>query len=201
MMVVCIKVGDKYGPEYVNRLNNMVRRHTTDKDLKFLCLTDDPKDLECDYADIGTSLPGWWSKLILFKPHKALDRRFLYLDLDTVITANIDPLLRYKGPFCILQDFWGRSYNSSVMMMVPGVHHHVWSLYNETVPQTFHGDQDWITACVGSPDLWQLVAPGVIGSYKADNLRESPKDYAVVCFHGDPKPHTFEEGWVHDYWI
>ncbi|RZI92081.1 MAG: glycosyltransferase, partial [Rubrivivax sp.] len=39
--VICMKWGTKYGPEYVNRLYAMVRRHLTG-DFRFVCLTDDP---------------------------------------------------------------------------------------------------------------------------------------------------------------
>jgi hypothetical protein len=37
--VVCMKWGDKYGPEYVNKLYSMVRRHLH-KEYRFICLTD-----------------------------------------------------------------------------------------------------------------------------------------------------------------
>ena len=38
--VICMKWGTKYGPEYVNRLYAMVRRHLSG-DFRFVCLTDD----------------------------------------------------------------------------------------------------------------------------------------------------------------
>ena len=38
-IVICMKWGTKYGSEYVNRLYNMVKRHTT-VDFKMVCLTD-----------------------------------------------------------------------------------------------------------------------------------------------------------------
>ncbi len=38
--ILCMKWGTKYGPEYVNRLYAMVRRHLSG-DFKFVCLTDD----------------------------------------------------------------------------------------------------------------------------------------------------------------
>ena len=38
--IICMKWGDKYGPEYVNRLYNMVSRHLT-LDFQMVCLTDD----------------------------------------------------------------------------------------------------------------------------------------------------------------
>ncbi len=38
--VICMKWGQKYGPEYVNRLYAMVRRHLSG-DFNLVCLTDD----------------------------------------------------------------------------------------------------------------------------------------------------------------
>ena len=38
--ILCMKWGTKYGPEYVNRLYGMVRRHLSG-DFAFICLTDD----------------------------------------------------------------------------------------------------------------------------------------------------------------
>ena len=39
-VILCMKWGTKYGPEYVNRLYAMVRRNLTG-DFRFVCLTDD----------------------------------------------------------------------------------------------------------------------------------------------------------------
>ena len=38
-VILCMKWGTKYGPEYVNRLYGMVRRHLKG-DFRFVCLTD-----------------------------------------------------------------------------------------------------------------------------------------------------------------
>jgi hypothetical protein len=37
--VICIKWGTKYGPDYVNRLRNMVQRHLH-RPHRFVCLTE-----------------------------------------------------------------------------------------------------------------------------------------------------------------
>ena len=48
--ILCMKWGTKYGPEYVNRLHSMVRRHLTIPH-RFVCLTDNREGL---HADIET---------------------------------------------------------------------------------------------------------------------------------------------------
>jgi hypothetical protein len=43
--VLCIKWGKKYGPEYVNKLHSMVRRHLH-RPFRFVCLTDDAAGID-----------------------------------------------------------------------------------------------------------------------------------------------------------
>ncbi|MFN3494899.1 MAG: glycosyltransferase, partial [Hydrogenophaga sp.] len=43
--VLCIKWGKKYGPEYVNKLHNMVRRNLK-RPFRFVCLTDDTHGID-----------------------------------------------------------------------------------------------------------------------------------------------------------
>jgi len=181
--IACVCVGDKYGPEYVDKLSSMVSRHTT-LPFEFECIRE-------------STLPGWWAKLDLFKKR---EERILYIDLDTVIVGNIDRLLTYDGPFCILKDWWAPTYNSSVMSIAPGFGQHIWSRFHPSLMQIQGSDQEWITVQVPNADLWQDVTPGLIGSYKADGLQDGPRDFSLVCFHGDPKPHTFEKGWVYESW-
>ena len=187
-----------YGPEYVNRLASMVARHTT-RPYQFVCLTDDPSGLTCASQPIGTDLPGWWAKLALFRPG-IVGERTVYLDLDTVICANMDFLLDYTGSFAMLRSFLPPSrYGSAVMSFTPG-HNHLWEDFTRDTMQRLNGDQDWIGERLASVDCWQDLAPGKIGSYKVDRLRTSPKDFAVCCFHGTPKPHEITGGWVRDVW-
>lgn len=204
MIVACVKVGTKYGPEYVHRLAAMVARHAT-RPHRFLCLTDDPAGVACEAAPIGTDLPGWWAKLVLFQPHPALaGERILYLDLDTVLAGSIDPLLAYRGDFAILRDFYRPAgYGSAVMAFAAGFGAQIWESFYAAGPENVltsaHGDQTWIERCVPQADRWQDVCPGLIGSYKADAMQASPKGFAVCCFHGIPKPHEVD-GWVQQAW-
>ncbi len=186
-VVVCIKVGSLYGPEYVNRLAAMVERHSTVQHY-FLCLTDDPTGIECAHAPIGTDLPGWWSKLILFNPESALqEHRVFYLDLDTIIVGNIDLLLAYDGPFAILSDFYHpEEYGSAVMSIAPGVGHKVWTDFPGT--GAYWGDQAWIKPCIPDADRWQDCYPGYMVSYKVHCQEGIPEDARNVNFHGTPKP-------------
>lgn len=191
-LIVCVKVGTKYGAEYVNRLAAMVRRHTSTP-YEFLCLTDDRAGVDCASAPIDCEYPGWWAKLVLFKPHPALAaRRVIFLDLDTVIVGNIDFLLDYQGPFAILRDFYRpNGYGSAVMSIAPGYGCAIWQKLAEHPKlwmAEFAGDQDFIRMCVDGADLWQDLYPSKIVSYKVHCGQGIPEGTVVVCFHGEPKP-------------
>jgi len=195
MLVTCVKVGRLYGPDYVNRLASMVARHTT-RPARFLCLTDDPTGLECESVPIDTDLPGWWAKLILFKPHpRLIGERTVFLDLDTIIVGTMDFLLDYAGDFAILRDFYRHDgWGSAIMSIAPGFGQQVWSGFDRKRMAHHAGDQGWIREQVDFADLWQDVAPGKIVSYKVDVQPHGVNGASVVCFHGVPKPHELPVG-------
>src|SRR5271166_4337322 len=43
--VICMKWGTRYGPDYVNRLNSMVRRHTA-RPTRLVCYTDETDGID-----------------------------------------------------------------------------------------------------------------------------------------------------------
>ena len=108
--VICVKWGQKYGPDYVNRLYGMVRRHVTGP-LRLVCLTDDPSGLRPEIdayplPDLGCEHPtktmGKWRKLVLWGGNipelTGLSGPVLFVDLDTVIVANIDDYFTHGDP-------------------------------------------------------------------------------------------------------
>ena len=70
--VICMKWGNKYGPEYVNRLYNMVSRHLT-LDFQMVCLTDDSTGIDpavkcypIPELDLPAGPERGWKKLTTF---------------------------------------------------------------------------------------------------------------------------------------
>lgn len=97
--VICINWGTKYGPPFINRLYGMVSRNITPP-FRFICFTDNTNgirpevecqeipDLECE---LPKGSPGIWRKACLWGDRLGnLTGPVLFLDLDLVITANID---------------------------------------------------------------------------------------------------------------
>ena len=67
--IICLKHGDKYSSEYVNKLHNMVRRNCT-LPFKFGCYTEKPEGIDPSIEifplpDIGM-ISGWWYKPYFF---------------------------------------------------------------------------------------------------------------------------------------
>lgn len=213
---VCLKWGTKYPASYVNRLYHMVNRNLT-RPFRFHCLTEDAEGLEpgIEHLPLQTSeLTGWWYKLSLFQhDFFGLEGDLIYLDLDVVITGNIDFLVEQPGNFIIIRN-WSRNkmWNSSVMRFRIGQHAQIWERFQaqqERVIQELNGDQEWIFECVPEANTWP---PEKVVSYKKSLKSKAfralekmglarlglkapdwmdtplPKEAAIVIFHGKPDP-------------
>lgn len=227
--ILCVRFGDRYGRDYVEKLRNMVSRHCTIP-YEFVCLTDDTKEIKGVrkiYQSNAGYARGWWHKVHMFDSNLPIKGRILYFDLDVVIHANIDKLVNVgPGEFYGIQDFnrkfhraW-KYLNSSVMSWEHGTQHHIWENFkvNPRDAQRMHGDQDWI---------WKLNQHKIkfwpepwIQSYKWEirsreelsyingtrTFREEKhniqihKDCCVTVFHGDPKPQDIKDSFVVDNW-
>jgi uncharacterized Rossmann fold enzyme len=204
--VVCIKAGTAFGPDYPNILFDMVRRNLPEGFKgKFVCFTDDAAGLDegIEARPLPHDLPGWWSKLALFKPGLFNEGdRIVFLDLDTVITGRIDELCSYAGPFAILRDaFWPKGLQSAVMAWGAGECEEIWQSYLDAGCPTEDpfGDQAWIERSqLETAVRLQDAIPGFFVSYK--QLQGLPVKESVVVFHGTPRPHEVTQGWVPLVW-
>jgi hypothetical protein len=92
--LVCVKWGDKFSPEHVNRLYRMAKKNIS-LPFNFYCWTEDAIGLYDEInivpLDETLDLKAWWWKLTLFKENN-LKGINLFLDLDVVIQSNIDHL-------------------------------------------------------------------------------------------------------------
>ena len=117
--VLCMKWGDYYTSDYVNRLYAGVKRNLM-RPFRFVCVTDDPKGLVPGIEAVpfppdpkvpGTYAPRPWpnifAKLALFKDGFAnLKGPTLFLDIDLLVTGPLDRFFDYKpGEFCIIHNW------------------------------------------------------------------------------------------------
>lgn len=228
--VLCVRFGNRYSIEYVERLRSMVSRHLT-VPYEFVCLTDDPTPINGVRLIVQPNAGyarGWWHKVHMFNPSLPLEGKILYFDLDVVIINNIDKLVENTA-----SDFWGildfnrkfhkgyRSLNSSMLCWQHGSQNNLWTEFikDTEAAQKFHGDQDWIWRW--KKDTIKFWPNSWIQSYKweirsKDDLEINQhrqrnfktvnhnvsvtKDCSVLVFHGEPKPQDVEDKIVVDNW-
>lgn len=113
--VICIKWGDRYSPDYVNRLASMTWRNCQ-RPTRVICFTEDTRGLD---SRIETApLPPFpnipkrvattgWRKLCLYQhPLLDLEGDILFMDLDVVITGGIDVFFDFEpGRYCIAKNW------------------------------------------------------------------------------------------------
>jgi hypothetical protein len=227
--VVCVKWGNKYSADYVNKLYSMVKRNLS-LPFRFICFTDDASGLVSGIETkefYDKELAGWWLKLELFRRDLGdIQGTILFLDLDVVIVNNIDRLFDLSpGEFCILQDQKRPdSYNSSVFRFEVGQFPQVWERFQNkksAILSLYHGDQDWISENIKHATLWPR---SWILSYKKQCNARMPHSFGqfgkllrrfglllpkekcglpdnamIVYFHGKPDPEDVMNG-PYDKW-
>jgi hypothetical protein len=165
---------------------------------------------------------GWWAKIELFR--SSVEGDLFYLDLDTVITGNIEEYINIgANEMIMLRDFYHPQYLMSSVMYIP-------QTVKETIWQAFWGNQrgqGWIDSCkttacwgdqgflmkvLGECVTWQDLFPSQFVSYKADIAKVGANPYAtrrystgngklpdsahIVVFHGKPRPRQVSESWL-----
>ena len=221
----CVCYGTKYPVEYVQKLYNMVQRNTTIEH-KFYVFTDHVKMHKMVEGDIHIhkfprdDIDGWWNKLQLFHPDTPLEGTTLYMDLDVVITQNIDCFFTYKPDmmFVGMNDFnpTTQAWNSSVFKFnkefnLSGELWYPWMSDRTMMLRRFPGDQNYISdklknkpGCDSYPDSWTQSYKW----YDRQGKRYSRQDMTfqhngeslVTVFHGQPNPHESDQEWIKNAW-
>jgi 6-hydroxymethylpterin diphosphokinase MptE-like/Methyltransferase domain len=205
LQVVCVRSDIKDGIEYVEILQDMIRRNiAAGTPGNFECFTDQPETI--DGVDIRPTegYGGWWDKIGLFKPGLwEPGERIWFFDLDMCIVRSLDEILKYDGPVAAWRDVWPRKgcFGSAPMTWRAGEMDHVFQRWNAMGrPRPPGGDQDIINQL--QPDFVALqdAFPGAFVNYRSDAILGIPDKAVVVNFHGSPKPEEVKEGWVPAVW-
>jgi len=226
--VICVRYGNLYGREYVERLRNMVSRNLTIP-YEFVCLTDDRHPIEgvrSIYQPAAGYQKLWWHKIHLFDRDLPLAGKILYFDLDVVIHRDITKIANFSfKEMAGIRDFNRKFYpswqylNSSVMSWYHGNQHHIYeSFRNNTVAATrLHGDQDYIWNSMKNkitfwPESWIQSYKWEIRSrnelsmisgkrrFKTVFNGDPDPECSVTVFHGDPKPQDVMDRYVVENW-
>lgn len=224
--VICLKWGDRYPSDYVNRLFRGVQRHLS-LPHTFHCFTEKPQGL-VDGINARPLEPlvvdehmrnDVFQKVSMMNSLTGLQGPTLFLDLDVILLNNIDELFTYKpGRFCIIHNWVPRRKtiarkrpdigNTSVFRFEPGRCDHVLDRYLADPHDARHNyptEQAFVTDCMtGQRDYWP---DAWVRSFKRHahrafplNLVAEPKiDYhaKILVFHGKPDPDEAIHGYRH----
>lgn len=217
--VVCIKWGQAYKADYVNRLYNMVKRNTT-VDFNFYCFTEISEGL--DPSIIVKPLPlmnvAPEDNRYAYRKEAGLcddnlgdlrGQRVVFLDLDVVIVDNIDDLFTFpKGDDFVIINDWntkgahvGQASCYSWRVGTLGYVKRYFEDHPKEVVAKFHtASQEYLSSQIietkGALKFWPEPW---FRSFKVHCLPKSllrhfqvpviPEGAKVIAFHGSPKPH------------
>jgi len=222
--IICMKWGDKYGPDYVNRLYSMIKRNIS-RSFLLTCFTDNGDGIDTCVSikalpELGlpANLPerGWNKLATLASGLGGLQGDVLFLDLDVVIVSSIDDLFSYPGKFLIIKDQKlqrKRIGNSSVYRFEISRYQSVLDDFKnnfEWVKNNFRNEQAYLSYAIDKlgelefwPESWcpsfkyACVAPWPLSYVKAPRL---PSNSKVVIFHGHPLPDEAIIGKTHNWY-
>ena len=233
--ILTLKWGVLYSAEYVNRVYRGVKRNLK-REFRFVCVTDDPSGLDPAIdAQPFPAMPDWYHpnarysrwpdiyiKLFVFAPGFAkLEGPTLFLDIDQIITGDLDCFFDYKpGEFCIIHNwvplrmrlfrpmpFVGNS--SCFRFDAGGKSHYIFEKFKSESddamnPEIFCTEQMYMTHAVGH-DKVNWWPENFVRSFKRTCTWPWPlnhflmprmkPDTKILCFHGSPTPTQAIEGY------
>lgn len=224
--VTCVFWGNKFSLDYVHNLKAAVERNTTVPH-KFVCYSD-RKIPNVETRILRPGYEGWWNKLQLFDGANKVSDRVVYLDLDTIITGNIDWLLEDRSWFMGIEDVGAvnahqphlkNKLQTGVMAWDFEPNSHIWNTFvmsYDRVVDTYRGDGEYLSS-ITNPyhrTLLQHKYNNALKSYKYDVYPNKLKEEtSIVVFHGRPSiEQAFTETiktpmatykpqeWIKDYW-
>lgn len=217
----------KFGPETVNTLRRMVRRHYPSPH-RFICVTDEPNGLDTDvevlplwndFANVpsphGGKQPSCYRRLKAFSAEAVewFGPRFVSLDLDTVIVGDLRPLFDRPEDFLVWGETHPRSfYNGSMWMMTAGARRQVFEDFDPVksprmakAAGRFGSDQGWLSYRLGPGEATWGRQDGVYSFrvHLQNGAVPLPDNARIVMFHGhqDPwSPRSKGIDWIREHY-
>lgn len=213
--VLCVKWGEKFGPDYVNRLYGMVARHLTPP-FRFVCLSDRSQGLRpevefFELPELGCPTPqrtiGKWRKQVLWGaevPGLTNGEPALFIDLDTVVVGSLDGYFTHGSPQdVILARNWAKPMSglgqTSIFRYPVGANPHLLANFRadpQGVADRYQFEQHYVTRNVTGgikfwPESWtrhfrlHCLPPFPFRYFMRARL---PGEARVVTFPGGPNP-------------
>jgi len=212
MILACLKWGEKYGAQHVNRLHAMLERHYRQPH-QLVCFTDNPHGITAAVHCMPIwpyleEFGGCWRRLYLFSDEMAdvIGPRFASIDLDCVIVGDVSDIFSRKEPF-VISEYQGvadkreaQRYNGSLFIMDAGARSIVWTTFKNDIPERIRlagrvgTDQAWIREILGPHEARIGAKDGI---YEAKNLgNELPENARIVFFSGPRDPSDASHAWL-----
>ena len=208
--IICMKWGSRYGPEFVNRLYASIQRHTKRK-TKVYCFTDDKSNIHNNV--ICKPLPDIklpttisfspWRKMSLWQhPLYDLSGDVLFLDLDLVITGNLDRFFDYRpGNYCVIENWTqlGQNIGNTSCFRFPiGKYYSIFEKFEknpEKYWKKYHIEQVYLSKQIKDQVFWptewcQSFKHNLLPKwpFRIWQPAKLPKDTSIVAFTGKPDP-------------
>lgn len=201
----------RYDEGHVATLASMLSRHG---DHELICVQDGGFDIPGSIImpDEVNALPDYLPKLWGWSPqfHDLIGERFASIDLDVVVTGDLEPLLTINEPFVI----WDRArlepYNTSLFALKPGYRNDVWTtLSPEKLAWArkraayWTGDQSWVAHVLGPDEPTFGEAEGVI-QYRPSKHRDTPPEgmkAAFLCGPYEPRSESEHSTWMRKAYV
>lgn len=212
-LILCMKSGTVYGPDYVKTLHAMVARNISGP-FKVICFTHDATGIRQEVmcrplptlgCEIPSDVPGKWPKVALWsKELEGLEGTALFIDLDSVIVGNIDGYFAYQNPEDVITACnWVRPFSkagqSSVFRFQIGKHPYMLENLQAdpaNLSRKYQFEQNYVTAGIrGGIKFWHHAwikhfGQHSMGIWPLCYLRPPmmSKGAKIITFPGHPKP-------------
>ncbi|MDP1708723.1 MAG: hypothetical protein Q8L89_06630 [Gammaproteobacteria bacterium] len=210
--IICLKWGDKYPADYVNKLYGMVSRNLSG-DFRFVCLTDDRHGIRPEVEikampafDLPESLRRHpFRRMFIFQERlEDIKGDVLHLDLDLVVTGSLDGFFDYKPDLnFVVAENWtqpGQGIgNMSVFRFRVGALTKVWERFRPDpmeMMRLYRNSQTFVCRTLGQveffPSEWCISFKHSIVPRWPLNFVQTPRlpeNARIVVFTGKPDPH------------
>ena len=214
--IICMKWGKRYDAIYVNRLFKSIKSNTR-KPTQLICYTDNEygvdKDIICKplplikIPETISNTP--WRKLSVWNyPLGNLNGDILFLDLDLVITGDLDRFFSYKpGEYCVIENWTQLGMNignTSCFRFPTKKYKYLFDEFEKTpekIWKKYHIEQIYLSTKIKNQIFWpkewcksfkhNLLPIWPLRIWKPAEL---PLDTSIVAFTGKPDPDDVIKG-------
>jgi len=207
LIITTWRWGDKYPSHYVDRLRRGIERHFSS-----------PFQFKLIQPAAALLFKGCLVRLQMFSPEWQRQQgiregdTILNLDLDLIVTGQLEPVLNRAEDFVILQGANAANpcpFNGSVMMLRAGAHRDVWDDFSldkvSQIPKyEFPDDQGWIWHKLPKAAGWNVGPRSGIYAFRKPQWPHDdqlPSDARMVAFPGARDPRMFFHlPWIQQHW-